>query len=168
MKIISTLFLVLCVLVLSYLVIGISTVMKNGTSLTDKPGTLPRLKLFFSTNTASTSEQPTFPELQAKHYPLENAADIESFAEKVKTSAKSLGYEFQADSSDNKTLHFTITTVLFKFVDDLKITLELNQDQNKPSITVNAHSSSRTGRADFGANIANIKKFYKALNEAKP
>ncbi len=166
MKIVSTLVLILCFLILSYLVIGIGTVMKNGTSLTDKPGTLPRLKLFFSTNTASTSEQPAFPELKTKRYPIGNANNFDSFSEQVKTSVKSLGYEFQENSSDDKTLHFTITTALFKFVDDLKITLELEQDENQTNVVVNAASSSRTGRADFGANVANIQKFYAALDNA--
>ena len=140
--------------------------MKNGTSLMDKPGTLPRLKLFFSTNTASTSEQPTFPELKTKRYPIENNNNFDNFIEKVKTSVKSLGYEFQENSSDDKTLHFTITTALFKFVDDLKITLKLEEHQNQTIVIVNAESSSRTGRADFGANVANIQKFYTVLDNA--
>ena len=164
MKFISTAFLVICILILSYLVVGIGTVMKNGTSITDNPGTLNRLKLFFSINTASTSENSQFPELKPRHYQLKDEETIQSFSKKVVQRAESLGYVYSEQSSDDQTLHFTITTQLFKFVDDLKITIEQDEKSETQSVIVNAHSSSRTGRADFGANIANIKKFFASLD----
>lgn len=167
MKIISIVFLIFCLLAMSYLVVGLGTIVKNGTSITDKPGVLPRLKLFFTTNTAATSEQSVFPELQTRHYPLENGTNLLSFRQQVTKTAKSLGYTLEQNTSNDKALHFTITTKLFKFVDDLKITIEEDSSHNQLILIVNADSSSRTGRADFGANIANITNFFDSLDQPK-
>ena len=160
MKIISILFFAFIILVSTYFIVGLGTIIKNGTSITNKPGTITRLKLFFSTNTAKTDEASSFPELKPRRYSLQET-DINTLFEKIILVAESLGYEFTKIKSDEKILHFTITTPIFKFVDDLTINVEI---ENTEAI-VNALSQSRSGRADFGANVANISKFFAILDD---
>ena len=163
MKIISTLFFAFIILVSTYFIVGLGTIIKNGTSITNKPGTITRLKLFFSTNTAKTDEASSFPELKPQRYTLQKT-EINILFEKIILAAESLGYEFIKNKSDERTLHFTITTPLFKFVDDLTINIDIENNE----AVVNALSQSRSGRADFGANIANIRNFFAILDDKLP
>jgi len=164
MKIITTLLFALIILVSAYFIIGFGTIIKNGTSVTNKPGTMARLKLFFSTNTAETQNASTFPELQPRQYSIP-ASDSHTVSEKIISVAESLGYEYIESKSTNNALHFTITTSLFKFVDDLILRITINKsDTDTAEVTINAISQSRTGRADFGANVANIVKFFTLLD----
>ncbi|MGH1427816.1 MAG: DUF1499 domain-containing protein [Arenicella sp.] len=159
MKILSLLVLCVFVIVATYVVIGVGTVIKNGTSISNTPGTIARLKSFFTTNIAYTSPESPYPELKPRNYPLSPEKDINHYKDKVIASAEQLGYKFNSEKSPDNSLHFTITTKTFKFVDDLHIELQEDNDL----LTINARSSSRTGRADFGANIANIRNFFDAL-----
>ena len=145
---------------MTYLVVGVGTIIKNGTSITNSPGAITRLKSFFSTNVAHTSTESSYPELQPRNYPLPAEKGVDTIKGAIIASAKSLGYEMNAEKQQNNSLHFTITTKIFKFKDDLTVELETNIDQ----VIINARSSSRTGKADFGANVANIRKFFNALD----
>lgn len=173
MKFITVFLIVIVVPIISYLVIGIATIIKNDTSVTTEPGISSRLTLFLTSNSAYTSEDSAFPELQTRHYSLNDSPtdltkkDIEKFSELIKEVASHLGYELDNGTQSSNTLHFTVSTRLFKFVDDLKITIE-SDPSSTGIVNVNAESSSRTGTADFGANVANIRNFFHALESTLP
>jgi len=168
MKILGTIIAVFLILVVGYFLVSIGTILKNGTSLTQAPGTVTRLKLFLSKNSAETAENSPFPELLPQHFTW-NTAELGQFNQKIVETAESLGYQIQDNnetlehtSEYEQLLHFTITTKTFKFIDDLYIGINID-DEN--GFVVNAKSSSRTGRADFGANIANIRNFFDRLKQ---
>jgi len=137
-----------------YLVLGVSTIIKNGTSITDNPGTLSRLKTFLSSNTASTAPNHDYPELITREYVLSK----KELEDKVIEVAKKLDYSLETQSGDE--IHLIVTTKLVKYKDDVKVTIT---DSEKGS-TLNMSSQSRKGRADFGANIANITRLIKAID----
>ena len=166
MKISGIIFCILIVLFMSYFLIGIGTIIKNGTSITKAPGTVARLKLFLSKNSAETAEESSFPELLPKHIAW-NTAEQDQLIEHIINTALSLGYELQKNdkkleqaSNNEQPLHFTYTTKIFKFTDDLYVNIKTNDDKG---FIIHAKSSSRTGRADFGANIANIRNLFERL-----
>lgn len=179
MKIISTLLCIALTLICAYFIIGIATVIKNGTSITQSPGILVRLKTFFTTNSAETSDQSPYPELKPRQYKLDsNIALIKV----VKDSANLLGYHYDNlennsfENSEEKpegeqsvVMNFVATTPLFKFKDDIQVSITTPNSNQKElttmSTTINAHSKSRVGRADFGANIANIVQFFNELDK---
>jgi len=163
MKTIFTILTIIVCLILAYLAIGVTTIVKNGTTLFANPGSLPRLKTFLSTNSAETNQHSLFPELKPRRYALNNK-DLSQIdiIERIKSSAHSLGYKSDEENSGNMDLKFTITTKLLKFVDDLTIQVEIDQK----TLIINAKSSSRKGRADFGANIANIRNLFEKLDQA--
>jgi len=148
--------LIILALPIAYLTIGIFTILKNGTSITDSPGTVTRLKTFLSTNTAKTENNSNYPELENRIYALPK----KELREHIKTTANRIGYSLNSDSENSTS--FVITTGLMKYKDDLTLTFLVNE---KGTI-VAAYSKSRKGRADFGANIANITKLFSELEKS--
>ena len=159
MKIILNILLAFFTIIGLYYSIGVATVLKNGTSITQSPGTLTRLKTFFSTHVAETSFGSVYPELQPLKIKRSDSLDQATLINTIKSSAESLGYQLEGQL--NSELHFVMTTALFKFKDDVYISVQSEQD----SLIVNAKSESRVGRADFGANIANIVVLFKHINQ---
>jgi len=147
--------LIILALPIAYLTIGICTILKNGTSITDDPGTVTRLKTFLSTNTAKTENNSNYPELENRIYALPK----KELREHIKKAAKRIGYSLNNDSENS--ISFVITTGLMKYKDDLTLTFLVNES----GTTVAAYSKSRKGRADFGANIANIKNLFSELEK---
>ena len=168
MKILGTIIVIFLILVLSYFLIGIGTILKNGTSLTQSPGTVARLKLFLSKNSAETDENSLFLELLPKYFTW-NTDELNQFTQQLIKTAESLDYQFQETSEKleqaseyEQLLHFTTASKTFNFIDDLYIGINIDAENG---FIVNAKSSSRTGRADFGANIANIRKLFERLEQ---
>ena len=159
----------IAIVAISYLIIGIFTILKNGTSLTQTPGTIARLKVFLSNNSAETAKKAVFPELQTRQYAWPEDG-FQSFVKLLSNTATTLNYELQEltptttlnQTFDTETLlHFTVTTKYFKFIDDVYVRIKRNSE----IITVNVKSQSRTGRADFGANLANIRELFNQLEQ---
>ena len=149
-------------MIFAYFAIGVATILKNGTTLFASPGILPRLTTFLSTNSAETDQNSLFPELKPRQYSFnQEILNHDDVIERIKSSALRLGYELDEDNSTSMDLKFTITTKFLKFIDDLSIQAEINQQ----SLIINAKSSSRKGRADFGANIANIRRLFEILDQ---
>jgi len=144
---------ILCIVISSYLVISVLTILKNGVSLTEAPGLAKRFKTFMTTHLAETSENHLFPELIPQTIQL---SKIE-LTHKIIQSAEMLGWELTKQTEDS--LEYIVTTSLVKFKDDIKISLKT---VSPTSTTFNIRSESRVGRADFGANLGHIIKF-KAL-----
>jgi len=148
--------LIILALPIAYLAIGICTILKNGTSITDAPGTSARLKTFLSTNIAKTQNNSIYPELESKTYSLPKA----ELSVHIKKAAEQLSYSLNNNSEDS--MSFIVTTGLMKYKDDLTLTFLVNEH----GTTLEAHSKSRKGRADFGANIANITKLFSELEKS--
>ncbi|MEM9368665.1 MAG: DUF1499 domain-containing protein [Planctomycetota bacterium] len=60
-------------------------------------------------------------------------------------------------------LHLTRTTPLFRFVDDIHVTLEAVGTSEAPRTIVRAESKSRVGKGDLGQNPRNLRELRSAL-----
>jgi len=63
---------------------------------------------------------------------------------------------------DAGTIHATHTTRIFRWVDDVNVTLT---ETTPGQITVNVKSASRVGKGDLGQNAFNVKDFLNHLDE---
>ncbi len=62
----------------------------------------------------------------------------------------------------------TVTTALFRFVDDFSVRLEPVEPATEPEEwLVKARSRSRIGMGDFGKNARNLREFYSRLSDVK-
>lgn len=67
------------------------------------------------------------------------------------------------DSDDYEgVIHAEARTLLWRFVDDVTITIKLDQDAQT---RVDMQSRSRKGSTDFGTNARRIGKFFRALDQ---
>ena len=157
MKILAAILLIAC----AYAGISIATVLKNGVSLMDTPGIIPRLKIFLSKHRAETTSNAIFPELETPIYRA-SVNDVMTIVEHVaKKRGWSTAQESQSSHTEKNTLHFIVTTALMRFKDDIAITVE-SIDTNR--VTVHIRSESRVGKADFGANLSHVTKLISELD----
>ncbi len=75
------------------------------------------------------------------------------FLPRLKNSAREMGGSVQAET-DNY-LAFTFTSLIFRFVDDLEIRIDTDQDM------IHMRSASRVGRSDGGVNKKRIEQLKK-------
>ncbi len=144
-------------LIALYVLVSLGTIIKNNPSLTANPGLMQRLKLFLSTNRAETADQPVFPELITPSYQIPEQQLHSSLVD----AGKALGWEVVENSAHD--IAFVMTTRVFRFKDDITVDIEaINGTSNLKII-----SQSRTGRADFAANLNNILSLKKQL-ESQP
>jgi hypothetical protein len=98
----------------------LATLLKNHAPLFDTPGPLKRLAVYFTTNTASTSDNHPFPELRTPVYTV-GAAEL---YRDVKDAAISLGWSI-IDSNDVEwRLDMVAKTHFLLFMDDVKVEIE--------------------------------------------
>jgi len=146
-----------------YSIVSLATILKNHHNLFDSPGLLTRLKIYLTKNIAETSKNSPFPELVERQYPL----SVEATTNKVIQAAKELGYQLQSQEAEK--LHFTVTSSLFKFVDDVYISIDAIDTADSTEVNncaINARSQSRKGRADFAANTKNITRLFSRLEKS--
>lgn len=111
-------------------------------------------------NVAETSPNAEDPRLKTRHYALSK--------ETVWTAVQQLAGSqqgwtvVQADPAEG-VLKAQSRTRLLKFVDDVTIRVRPASGQR---ISVDLHSRSRVGKADFGTNARRIGRFLTALDEA--
>lgn len=130
-------------------------VVLNGVPLFGEPGFSSRMASYFTTNVAQTAVQHDFPELRIRTFDATNA---EMFQYSLEV-AEALSWEIESKELDNN-LKLVVSSALWGFKDDVEIRLEqLGSRQTKMHLT----SRSRTGKADFGANLAHILDFYEVL-----
>lgn len=111
---------------------------------------------WFTKNWANTTE-PTHPDLT----PLELNAPVADAAVRVKRAAATLrGWSVHAET--DSTLHLLRRTRMFRFVDDIKVTLV----PTAAGTRVHAESRSRVGSGDLGQNRRNILELWKAIGTA--
>ena len=139
----------------------LATLLKNHAPLFDTPGPLKRLAVYFTTNTASTSDNHPFPELRTPVYTV-GAAEL---YRAVKDAAISLGWSI-IDSNDVEwRLDMVAKTHFLLFMDDVKVEIEpLDTTDGETKTALHIHSRSRLGKADFAANADHIQQLISAVN----
>ena len=122
----------------------------------EPPGYLTRLSIYLSRNVAETSDQAILPELRTKTLPVEAG----QFLDEVTKHVIALGWQLQSVDADKLELTATATTRWLNFTDDIIIRLEpLSERETR----VHIRSTSRIGRADYGANLGRILRLYWSL-----
>lgn len=108
---------------------------------------------WFSKNWANTTE-PTHADLR----PLELPGSLADAVSRLKVGAGRLrGWTLETETAD--TLHFVRRTRLFRFTDDIRLTLRVEGD----TVRVDAESRSRLGKGDLGQNRRNIREMWAAV-----
>jgi len=122
----------------------------------EPPGFWPRLKVYLSQNVAETSEQALFPELRPRTYPVES----KQFLDELTQHIVALKWNLVSVDADKLELKATVSTKWLGFTDDITIRLEpISKNQTRLHI----RSTSRVGRADYGANLGHILRLYWSL-----
>lgn len=119
----------------------------NGTSWNKPPGVLKRLGIYLGTNVATTENSP-LPELTPRRYPLTAERALKALREAL----AELGWVESAHDPERNELRAVVTTRLWRFKDDLRIWVE----EEEAGCVVHAHSQSRLGKGDLGANARHI------------
>ncbi len=137
------------ILVISGVGLSSCAVMLNKVPVFDPPGWKTRLKIYLSTNSAEMGPNNPLPELRPPRYPVSVAQLFDSARE----AAIELDWDIVTIDHAQMSLDVIISTPLLGFKDDMKI--RAKEAENGES-SLHASSRSRTGRADFGANLGHI------------
>jgi uncharacterized protein (DUF1499 family) len=117
-----------------------------------------------STNHAAASEDATNEALR----PIHSSHNVAEMTNRVKQAAGEISnWELaeEASNGDAVTLAFVRTTPLFRFRDDIIVTISPENDGS----VVTAESQSRVGKGDLGQNPRNLKELLNKLRAvAKP
>lgn len=135
-------------------------VIKNKVPLMERPGLIPRLKNYFTTNIAETRPDHPFPELQTRYYDLPQ----EELYQRVLRSLHYLHWQILERDAATYTIKAVASTPLWHFEDDMLIRIE-SIGENRSSLYL--RSQSRKGRGDLGANTRHILDVYDALENAE-
>jgi len=130
----------------------------NQANLSQAPGPVKRIKLFSTTNTAEISPESYLPELKA---PIVNLSPDELF-DRLTTGIQTFGWEIVASDKANHTIHLVVTTSLWKFKDDIRVTV-IKHDNGS---SLYAISQSRLGSGDLAANSHHLQMLLGLLPEA--
>lgn len=151
--------LVLCVLIaVAALAAG---VWGNRPQLSEPPGMWRRLEVYLTTHVAATAQDSEFPELEPKQYDVPRNELLEMVAEACRT----FGWEPVAVDADKGRVTAVVTTALWKFKDDVTVTVEDGPDDGS---VLNARSQSRVGRGDLGANANHLRELFEGLDRRTP
>lgn len=144
----------LIIALLLALALGVVTIWRNGVSFTAPPGFWTRIAIYSMRNTAETKPRHVLPELRPQQY----AATAEELFEHAQAAILSLGWRIVAFDPATRRLHAVVTTPLLRFKDDFHVTVT-------PESSLEIRSSSRVGRADYGANLGHVLAFKHALQK---
>ncbi|QDU98674.1 DUF1499 domain-containing protein [Lignipirellula cremea] len=109
----------------------------------------------FTTNTAAMDSP-----LESSQSPAALAAMVRSAVDEL--PRWSLVEEDTTDQASR--LHFTRTTALFRFVDDIRVTITPTATGSQ----LTARSQSRVGKGDLGQNPRNLQELLTALDRQQP
>ncbi len=127
----------------------------NRLPLTSTPGLAARLKIYMTTHLAETRSESVYPELRPREYRL----PPQQLYAAARATVAELGWPLLDEDGESLRLHAVVTTRLWKFKDDFKLTVE--------QVTGGSHllmtAESRVGRGDLGANTRHILDFSAAL-----
>ena len=128
----------------------------NRPPLTHPPGLAARLKIYLTTNRAATDSAAAFPELRPHDYAL----SPEQLFAAARATAETLSWMIVSEEVAHRRLHAVVTTRLWRFKDDVRITIEALPNGARLKLV----SQSRVGRGDLGANTRHILDFYSVLD----
>ncbi len=137
------------VLVCAALAVAVATVWRNRVPLNDPPGLMTRLVTYFSQNVAATARDSRFPELRPNRY----AMPPEQLFAETRSAVVELGWRIDRLDPGAHRLHAVVTTPWLRFKDDVSIEIRATDDGTSE---LWVESRSRTGRADYGANLKHV------------
>ena len=108
-------------------------------------------------NDVTTGETPEYPDLQPQRF----EAEYDRVFDVARDAAASIGVAITSADRDAGEIRGVATTRVFRFKDDVTITL--TRDGN--ATIVNIRSASRVGKSDLGKNAKRIRKLQAALAE---
>jgi uncharacterized protein (DUF1499 family) len=149
----------LIALVALAVVLVIAGVLQNDVPLDQPPGRIVRLGTYLNAHVAETIEGSPFPELRPRRYAL--PADV-LFAKVKEAVARLPRWSVVETSDDRRQLHAVVTSRLFRFRDDVTVTI-VPEPGGRPTLLVRA--ASRVGRGDLGANTRHVLDLHRALEE---
>lgn len=127
----------------------------NRPPLFDAPGIGVRLKTYFTTHTAELRDGHAFPELRLRR----DARAPEVLLADAKRAVQMLGWTLE-QNGDAGSLHAVVTSRLWRFKDDVYITVRGDARGSELYI----RSESRVGRGDLAANERHVLDLLAAMN----
>ena len=155
-----TLLKIIVIVIVFVTVMVFFTLHRNQAHISQPPGTAKRLAVFFTVNSASTSDDPYFDELRTPVFMM----DAEKLYQKVLNTGNELGWGIIANDKDVHNVNFVVRTPVFLFEDDVYVEVKVI-DTNRSALYI--RSSSRTGKADLAANSGHIQTLVKQLKAEK-
>lgn len=149
MKLLISVVLVLLVLLLGGLLLAAGALLLNRLPWDQSPGAAARLVVYLGNNNAATDPASDFPELHPPRYDI----TPEALHAVAVQAVERLGWEVSARDDGQLLLGAVIITPLLRFRDDVEIRAERAPDGGS---LLTARSTSRVGRADFGANTRHL------------
>ena len=154
--------LIILIVLIIPITLAIGAFMQNRLPWADTPGFSKRLRTYLTTNIAETSINPGSPELLMRDYPLQQ----DSILPIIEKAMLSLGWDILVSNKTKQSIHAVVTTPLWRFKDDVVVTLQPVSGNDGTGVSVRA--SARVGRGDFGANTRHILDLYSVIeNEIK-
>jgi hypothetical protein len=121
----------------------------NRVPLASPPGPAMRLMTYLTQNVAETSEDPVFPELRIRGFPV----SAERLYRVAQRAVAELGWQLSETHAERATLRAVITSRLWRFEDDL---VAQAVAEGPEASTLHIRSRSRVGKGDLGANLRHI------------
>jgi len=146
---------IILLIILPPLVMVAGAFYRNDLPWAAAPGPMARLQTYIGTHVARTAEQHPYPELRSLHV----AASAEQLRKRLPEIITGLGWDM-APNDDSDGIHAVVTTALFKYRDDVHITLRTLPDGGT---AVYVESESRVGHGDLGANTRHVLDLYGAI-----
>lgn len=150
-------------LMLLPVLLGLGAILGNQVPLFNEPGVLKRLSVYLTQNRVAVEDKALFPELHPRSY----YSSAEDLIARVESHMLERGWALADEPQESDQphsrphyRHFVVTTDLFNFKDDVQVWAE---DTEHGNATLWVVSSSRVGKADFGANLAHVLTIYAAL-----
>ncbi len=141
----------LAILSAVFIFMMIVAMLQNDLQWRSEPGPAARLISYLSLNDRQTAMSPEYPELMTRSYPLTG----DQMRQTVIDAFARLNWELI--ESGETTVHAVVTTRLFKYKDDVYVTVEaVSADES----SLQVRSVSRVGRGDLGTNIRHILDLY--------
>lgn len=142
------------ILLVLALALGVATIWRNGVSWSDPPGFWTRIAFYTMRNHVETKQKHALPELRPQAY----SVPPKELYDQVQKTILSLGWRIDGFDPVKRHVHALVTTPILRFTDDFHVTVN-------PDSTLSIESSSRVGRADWGANLGHVLKFKRELSQ---
>jgi len=141
----------------------LTALVRNDPPWGQPPGFGARLLTYMLSHVAETSVGSEFPELRPRRYPGLPPDHLFGVVDQAVTK---LGWEVLGRDVQRHTLRAVATTPVFRFKDDVGITIVPTDDQHGAVLFV--RSASRMGRGDLGANTRHLLDLYAQLDTVVP